>query len=424
MNIELEPRPASLAGTTPEAHNVTAESELPQADTDNGHDQTGIMSSQARGSTAQSAHSSPNENCAPERLGQEEASQSHTSQEGVDGNVHPIDLNDQILLSRIRDLLIARLRRASLDRARQVAGSTISIESRWMRDTFDADSSETPDPRWWSDDYIGGAWPASRDVPGLVQYIIKSGDQTQAHWSSRWWTSMREQNTPYDAFESAWRDWCCAARKEMCGTAENSSSYWKTGFRGKIVDYFVALQILRIIDEWLDEVQSTVDDMSKDHVLLKASMWDHDYTSNRFFGVAVRYVNEHATATKSRIQKKQEEINSLRDGLFNATSLRESTKAMALNQAIYVFTVVTVLFTPVSFLATFWALPFLNNPAEGSGTIPEPSAFRNSFIIMPILTYALVIGVAWFVGRRNSARELLDLLRRYWRILRQLMRST
>ncbi|KAI1052778.1 hypothetical protein LB505_013643 [Fusarium chuoi] len=37
--------------------------------------------------------------------------------------------------------------------------------------------------------------------------------------------------------------------------------------------------------------------------------------------------------------------------LFNATSLRESTKAMALNQAIYVFTVVTVLFTPVSFLA-------------------------------------------------------------------------
>ncbi|QGI86870.1 hypothetical protein CEK25_013599 [Fusarium fujikuroi] len=545
MNIELEPRPASRAGTTPEAHNVTAESELLQADTDDGHDQTGIMSSQAPGSTAQSAHSSPNENCAPERLGQEEASQSHTSQEGVDGNVHPIDLNDQILLSRIRDLLITRLRRASLDRAREVAGSTISIESRWMRDTFDADSSETPDPRWWSDDYIGGAWPASRDVPGLVQYIIKSGDQTQAHWSSRWWTSMREQNTPYDAFESAWRDWCCAARKEMCGTAENSSSYWKTGFRGKIVDdaarvrdnhpagkancvlreasrlfsilvlkdedmfpdvqspdqqfdvqtvwkgyidfelhyipplmyylleicrvfkmcmdaweetlstidklvlvkledldnlerveelmfdnsfkrsrdYFVALQILRIIDEWLDEVQSTVDDMSKDHVLLKASMWDHDYTSNRFFGVAVRYVNEHATATKSRIQKKQEEINSLRDGLFNATSLRESTKAMALNQAIYVFTVVTVLFTPVSFLATFWALPFLNNPKEGSGVVSEPSAFRNSFIVMPLLTYALVIGVAWAVGKRNSGRALLDLLREYWGKSWSLMRS-
>ncbi|KAI1008371.1 hypothetical protein LB504_002026 [Fusarium proliferatum] len=183
-------------------------------------------------------------------------------------------------------------------------------------------------------------------------------------------------------------------------------------------DYFVALQILRIIDEWLDEVQSTVADMFQDPVLLKTSRWADGHIETESFQAAIRYVSEHATATKSRVRKKHDEINSLRDGLFNATSLRESTKAMALNQAIYVFTVVTVLFTPVSFLATFWALPFLNNPTEGSDTIPEPSAFRNSFIIMPILTYALVIGVAWFVGRRNSARALLDLLRRYWRILR------
>ncbi|KAI1059578.1 hypothetical protein LB506_008989, partial [Fusarium annulatum] len=183
-------------------------------------------------------------------------------------------------------------------------------------------------------------------------------------------------------------------------------------------DYFVAFQILRIIDEWLDEVQSTVADMFKDPVLLQASKWADKDRSAESFQVAIRYVNEHVTAAKSRVRKKHEEINSLRDGLFNATSLRESTKAMTLNQAIYVFTVVTVLFTPVSFLATFWALPFLNNPEEGSDTIPEPSAFRNSFIIMPILTYALVIGVAWVVGKRNSVRALLDLLRGYWRNLR------
>ncbi len=80
-------------------------------------------------------------------------------------------------------------------------------------------------------------------------------------------------------------------------------------------DYFVALQILRIIDEWLDEVQSTVEDMSKDDLLLKASMWGTDYESHESFEVAVRYVNEHATTTKSRVQKKREEINSLRDGV-------------------------------------------------------------------------------------------------------------
>lgn len=209
MNIELEPRPVSRVGTTPEAHNDTAELELPQADIDNGHDQAGIMSSQDPESRAQTVHSSPKESCAHERLGQEEGSQSHTSQEVIDGNVHPIDLNDQILLSKIRDLLIARL-----DRARQVAGSTVrSTESRWMRDTFDADNSETPDPLWWSDDYIGGAWPASRDVPGVVQYIIGHGAEVLSHWSSRWRTQMDDQNTPYDRIESVWRDWCCAARE-------------------------------------------------------------------------------------------------------------------------------------------------------------------------------------------------------------------
>ncbi|KAF5573532.1 hypothetical protein FPANT_12308 [Fusarium pseudoanthophilum] len=190
-------------------------------------------------------------------------------------------------------------------------------------------------------------------------------------------------------------------------------------------DYFVALQILRIIDEWIDEVKSTVENMFKDPVLVPASMWPDGSTES--FAVAIRYVNEHVTATKSRVRMKQEEINSLRDGLFNATSLRESMKAMALNQAIYVFTVVTVLFTPVSFLAvgrppysssvtmltkqTFWALPFLNNPTEGTDVIPVPAAFRNSFIIMPILTYALVIGVAWLVGQRNSSNVVLGMIR-------------
>lgn len=37
--------------------------------------------------------------------------------------------------------------------------------------------------------------------------------------------------------------------------------------------------------------------------------------------------------------------------LFNATSLREARKGMALNRAIYVFTVVTVIYTPLGFLA-------------------------------------------------------------------------
>ncbi|KAL2694889.1 hypothetical protein Neosp_001478 [[Neocosmospora] mangrovei] len=150
-------------------------------------------------------------------------------------------------------------------------------------------------------------------------------------------------------------------------------------------DYFVAIQLLRIMDEWLDEILLSIDDLrgmpvrSRDRFGMDAAEDNIDTATKEMKKVATRFQN--------RVRKKSEEIKSLRDGLFNATSLREATKAMALNQAIYVFTIVTVLFTPVSFLATFWALPFLNNPIEeGSDMVPEPASFRSSFIAMPLLT--------------------------------------
>jgi hypothetical protein len=40
---------------------------------------------------------------------------------------------------------------------------------------------------------------------------------------------------------------------------------------------------------------------------------------------------------------------------------------------------------------------------------------------MPLLTYALVIGVAWFVGQRNGGNALLALLRELWESIRQLL---
>jgi hypothetical protein len=136
---------------------------------------------------------------------------------------------------------------------------------------------------------------------------------------------------------------------------------------GRSKDYFVALQLLRIVDEWLDEVVPSVKELQKNPSLRYPAFFAAEAEEN--FNAAIRSIDERAAAVQQRVRKKVEEINSLRDGvcyytlmleeyfidnllqLFNATSLRESTKAMALNQAIYVFTVVTVLFTPVSFLA-------------------------------------------------------------------------
>ncbi|KAF5644109.1 hypothetical protein F52700_2677 [Fusarium sp. NRRL 52700] len=446
IEIELEPRGATRAGKAPKANNDMTELGPLEADADNGNEEIGVTPSQDSGSTAQSAQSSPSERCIPGRLGQDAESQSHKSQEVIDDN-------------RSGAMLSVLIR---------------GPDSIWMRDTYGTISSGIQEPFVWNDDYIRDAWPTSRDVAGVEQYLIeRNGDttETQAHWRSHWWLPRHKVATPYHSIESVWLGWCRAAKnqtqKEMSGTVGNSYTGYGHSFKGKIVvfkmcmdewgntldiidllalvelkdldnlgrveelmfdnsfkrskDYFVALQIIRIIDKWLDEVQSTVEDMFKDPDLVPASMWADGSTES--FQVAIRYVNEQATAIKSRVRQKQEEINSLRDGLFNATSLRESAKAMALNQAIYVFTVVTVLFTPVSFLATFWALPFLNNPTEGTGVVPVPAAFRNSFIIMPILTYALVIGVAWFVGQRNNINALSSILRELGQSTRQLLRT-
>ncbi|KAF4447056.1 hypothetical protein F53441_9355 [Fusarium austroafricanum] len=114
-------------------------------------------------------------------------------------------------------------------------------------------------------------------------------------------------------------------------------------------DYFVALQLLRIIDEWVDEILPTIENLRDSTAMNLPIFYADDAKHN--FDAAVKSMKLHGDKIQKRAQKKTEEIKSLRDGLFNATSLREATKAMALNQAIYVFTVITVLFTPISFLA-------------------------------------------------------------------------
>ncbi|KAK4032372.1 hypothetical protein C8A01DRAFT_20545 [Parachaetomium inaequale] len=52
-----------------------------------------------------------------------------------------------------------------------------------------------------------------------------------------------------------------------------------------------------------------------------------------------------------RIAKKQEEVSSLREGIFTATAVSEATKSKQLNHYILVFTVVTIFYLPLSFVA-------------------------------------------------------------------------
>ncbi|KAJ8125356.1 hypothetical protein O1611_g8283 [Lasiodiplodia mahajangana] len=173
--------------------------------------------------------------------------------------------------------------------------------------------------------------------------------------------------------------------------------------------YFSVLQILRIMDEWIERTDQDLKDLRAEFLLLPGvgDIPGKDLqVLDRNWDKVQAIIDKRIKAVRDRVARKVEEIKSLRDGLFNATSLRESTKGMALNRAIYVFTVITVIYTPVGFMAAFWALPFLNNAKDG--VVPEPPAFRNTFIIIPILTYALAIAVAFIVGS-ETGRKLLKL---------------
>ncbi|KAI1132830.1 hypothetical protein F5Y10DRAFT_230236 [Nemania abortiva] len=183
--------------------------------------------------------------------------------------------------------------------------------------------------------------------------------------------------------------------------------------------YFKLLETLRIFSESIKEMRESIADLAPSNpspggyrrYLVK--LMDNEATRphaehelralENNWKIITQFHEEAEKLLLQRIATKAEGIKTLRDGLFNATALREATKGMALNRAIYVFTVVTVLYTPVGFLATFWALPFLNNPSDGD-IIQEPVAFRNSFIILPVLTYFLSIFIAWYFGSQNARR--------------------
>ncbi|KAI1113108.1 hypothetical protein F5Y14DRAFT_418900 [Nemania sp. NC0429] len=199
--------------------------------------------------------------------------------------------------------------------------------------------------------------------------------------------------------------------------------------------YFTVLQLLRIFQDWIEEVEKGVGDLKGELIGQYESwrVWRQRYAPEdeeewpldmkkleENFKKVQDFFELRVNPLKERIKRKKEEVESLRDGLFNAASLREALKAKTLNLFIGVFTVVTVFFTPLSFVATFWAIPFL---AQNSQAV-VPSAFTTSFVAVPVFTYLLsAVFIAWVWGR--SSRSVRDfILPRAWDIAGTIVRNT
>ncbi|KAK3363171.1 hypothetical protein B0T25DRAFT_491624 [Lasiosphaeria hispida] len=132
--------------------------------------------------------------------------------------------------------------------------------------------------------------------------------------------------------------------------------------------YSAVIQILRISADWIqesmDDLRQTVDDMER---LYLASTADGQFATflppeSKARDAATKVFKQNwesvilqqqrlGNALLVRIAKKMEETKSLRDSFFNATTVSEARKSTQVNHYILVFTVVTVFYLPLSFVA-------------------------------------------------------------------------
>lgn len=159
--------------------------------------------------------------------------------------------------------------------------------------------------------------------------------------------------------------------------------------------YFSILQILRIASEWvkesMDDLERLVAKIEEFYFFLDSIEGSQFVKNDAFLRLdpahpeeaiasikafkeswakVVSYQQEIDRALQARIEKKSEEIKTLRDGvsdgaqrstihdlftnrsqLFNATSVSEAAKSVQLNKIVFIFTVVTIFYLPLGFIA-------------------------------------------------------------------------
>ncbi|PMD38647.1 hypothetical protein L207DRAFT_42246 [Hyaloscypha variabilis F] len=95
-----------------------------------------------------------------------------------------------------------------------------------------------------------------------------------------------------------------------------------------------------------------------------------------------------------RLSDKTAEVTSLRDGLFNATSLREASRATTMNRYVIIFTIVTVLYLPPSFISTVFGMTIFQKDVDQT-----TREYKITTVVVSLITYLValisIIAVNW-----------------------------
>ncbi|KAK1752624.1 hypothetical protein QBC47DRAFT_327941 [Echria macrotheca] len=176
--------------------------------------------------------------------------------------------------------------------------------------------------------------------------------------------------------------------------------------------YFAVIQILRIAADWIqesmDDLRRTVDDIERLY-LSPSSATTSEFATflprdpdardaaiesfRKNWGSVMSHQQRIGNGLLARIKNTQAEVEGLRDGLFNATSVNEAAKSADLNHYILVFTVVTIFYLPLSFITALFAL--------GLFDWQDPKQVTTFAVTLSLVaggTYAFAWLLIWAVG--------------------------
>ncbi|KAH7319147.1 hypothetical protein BKA65DRAFT_95815 [Rhexocercosporidium sp. MPI-PUGE-AT-0058] len=108
----------------------------------------------------------------------------------------------------------------------------------------------------------------------------------------------------------------------------------------------------------------------------------------------------------TRVKDKQEEVESLRDGLFNATSVREASRGTELaqisfqqNQYLFVFTIMTVIYLPLGFVTSIFGMHLFDT--TDPNVVDARPKFYTTLVVLSVSTY-VAAGLAFWLVRNNK----------------------
>ncbi|KAK7973656.1 hypothetical protein PG990_011739 [Apiospora arundinis] len=183
--------------------------------------------------------------------------------------------------------------------------------------------------------------------------------------------------------------------------------------------YFFVIELLRISAEWIketvndlrhpqEEVNELLQSLIKYANAFREATPEVDYINDASWKACIdvirhnwevifRDLKRYEDDLLGRIERKTQEVKSLRDGLFSATSVKEATKSTQINESILVFTVMTITYLPLGFVATLYGLDIFDFQMPG-----QTMSFVTTTVVVSLATYLAAWGFLYKVRQQRE----------------------